>query len=181
MVRKTSRGLIALTVACGSAACSELPAGPAPDGSRSVAPVVLYGATASLQQLAFEALEGLQHGDVARLERVRLTEYEHNELVYPELPASAPEANHPADLAWGNIQLRNNRAVGRLLARYRGHSLSLLGIECLKDTEVFRSFRVHRDCWVSFTVDREAVPPVQLFKYVLDWEGQFKIFRYYDD
>ena len=126
-------------------------------------------------------LEGLSSGDVRRLERIRLTEYEHNQLVYPQLPASAPEVNHPADLAWANIQRRNDRARGRLLASYRGHGLSLLGIECRAEPEYFPSFRVLRDCWVSFTVDREPVDPVQLFRYILDWDGQHKIFRYYDD
>ncbi|MDX1393205.1 MAG: hypothetical protein R3195_02395 [Gemmatimonadota bacterium] len=163
------------------AGCSSSPGGLDSDGSRSLLPVVLQGATESIEQLAFEALEGLSAGDVGRLERIRLTEYEHNQLVYPQLPASAPEVNHPADLAWGNIQRRNHRARGRLIYKYGGHALSLLGVECRADPEYFRSFRVLRDCWVSFTVDRERVDPVQLFKYVLDWDGQFKIFRYYDD
>ncbi len=37
-----------------------------------------------------------------------------------------------------------------------------------------------KDCWVGFTVDGHPEPPQQLFKYVVDWDGQFKIFRYYD-
>ena len=173
--------MAALVAVWATGACSDLPTSAGPDGSRALVPVVLEGATRSMEQLAFEVLEGLQDGDARRLERVRLTEYEHNQLVYPQLPASAPEANHPAALAWSNIQLRNQRALGRLMHAYRGRTLSLLGIECLQDTQVFRSFRVHADCRVRLTVDRKEVEPVQFFKYVLDWDGQFKIFRYYDD
>jgi hypothetical protein len=29
-------------------------------------------------------------------------------------------------------------------------------------------------------MDREHVGEEQFFKYVLDWNGQYKIFRYYD-
>lgn len=175
--------LAAAIAGCASfvAGCSQPPSGPPAAGSNSVVPVVLEGAVGSIQQLAYEALEGLSTGDVQRLERIRLTEYEHNELVWPQLPASAPEANHPVALAWENIERRNRRARGRLVAKYRGAELSLLGVECLRDTEVFESFRVLQDCWVSLTVRRQRAEPLQLFKYVIDWNGQFKIFRYYDD
>lgn len=161
--------------------CGTSPVGPDRPGSASVAPVVLVGAVGSLEQLAFETLAGLVNEDVARLEGIRLTEYEHNELVWPELPASAPEVNYPVDFAWANIQVRNLRARQRQLARFGGHRLSLIGVECRLPDEVFPSFRVLRDCWVTFTVDQEQVDTVQFFKYAIDWDGQFKIFRYYDD
>jgi len=40
---------------------------------------------------------------------------------------------------------------------------------------------VLRVCWVTFNSDHERVDTVQFFKYAIDWNGQFKIFRYYDD
>jgi hypothetical protein len=182
-MRRGKRNRIALIAALGGAAvgCESTPAAPDRPTAASVSPVVLIGAVASLEQLAFETLEGLAVGDEARLERIRLTEYEHNELVWPELPASAPEVNHPVDLAWANIELRNHRARRRLLIRYGGRRLSLLGIDCRLPDEVFPSFRVLKDCWISFSSDHEEMEPVQFFKYAIDWNGQFKIFRYYDD
>ena len=182
-MRRGTESRIVLSVALGVtiAGCGATPVGPERPTAASVGPVVLVGAVGSLEQLAFETLEGLSVGDVSRLERIRLSEFEHNELVWPELPASAPEVNHPVDLAWANIELRNRRARTRLLGWYGGRRLSLLGVECRLADEVFPSFRVLRDCWVSFTSDREEMAPVQFFKYAIDWNGQFKIFRYYDD
>lgn len=55
-----------------------------------------------------------------------------------------------------------------------------MDVECRGPTERFRSFRVHTDCWVSFAMDGRRLGPQQLFKDVLEWDGQFKIFRYYE-
>ena len=166
-----------VATACGTAPTGpDLESQPAP----SLGPVELEGSVASLEQLAFEALEGLADGDRDRMERIRLTAYQHNVLVWPELPASAPEVNYPVDLAWANISRRNERAVGRLLGMYEGRVLSLMSVECRDGVDEFPSFVVYRDCWVSLMVDRARVETRQLFKYVLDWNGQHKIFRYYD-
>lgn len=181
-LRTESRWTAVLLVVSLGAGCSELPAAPdaSPGGAGSVGPVVLDGAVASLEQLAFETLEGITANDRARLERLRLTEYQHNELVWPQLPASRPEANYPVDFAWQNIELHNRRAVNRMLWDFGGHQLALLGVECRAEPEFFESFRVLRDCWVSFTLDREEAAPQQFFRYVLDWDGQYKVFRFYD-
>lgn len=183
LTREGGRGTwrVAGLVVLGSVgiACADLPAAP-PESTGSVGPVILDGAVASLQQLAFETLEGLSSNDRGRLERLRLTEYQHNQLVWPQLPASRPEANYPVEFAWKNIQLRNRRALNRLLWDFGGHELALLGVECRDEPERFAGFRVLKDCWVSFTLDREAAEPQQLFRYVLDWDGQYKVFRFYD-
>lgn len=164
------------------AGCSDGPAGPELDTSdaRSETRIALDGAVGSIEQLAFVALSGLASADTARLQGIVLTELEHNELVWPELPASAPEVNFPVDFAWSNIQLRNRRAIGRLVARYNGHRLSLHDVACHEEPEVFSRFRVLKDCRVTFVVDGTIRETRQIFRYVLDWGGQFKIFRYYD-
>ncbi len=161
-------------------ACTDLPSAPEATPEGSVTPVILDGAVASLEQLAFETLEAITAVDRDRLDRLRLSEYQHNQLVWPQLPASEPEANYPVDFAWKNIELRNRRAVGRLLWDFGGHEMALLGVECRAEPEYFASFRVLKDCWVSFTLDREQTAPQQFFRYVLDWGGQFKVFRFYD-
>lgn len=141
----------------------------------------LRGTVQSLHALSEEVLAGLASADTARLRALRLTEREHNELVWPELPASAPENNFPVDFAWRNISLRDARALSRLLPLYAGHELELEDAECRGPTQEFRSFRVRTDCWVRFTRDGEELPPQQLFKDVLVWnDGGHAIFRYYE-
>lgn len=148
--------------------------GPSDGGSR------LSGSASSLEELATTVLAGLAAADTSLLESVRLTEREHNELVWPELPASAPDIDYPVDLAWGNISTRNRAALGDLDAAYGGHDLRFAEIECRGPTEPFESFVVHTDCWVTLERDGEQIAPQQLFKDVLDWNGGLKIFRYYE-
>jgi len=138
------------------------------------------GSASSLEELASEVLDGLTSADTSRLESLRLTEAEHNERVYPELPAARPENNHPAELAWLNIQTRNRVGRTRLLGAFGGRELALTGVECRGETPRFKSFVVHTDCWVDLTVEGEPHPPVQFFKDVLDRDGELKIFRYYE-
>lgn len=141
------------------------------------------GSSPSLEKLGAEVLGALSRGDVAALEGFRLTEAEHNEQVWPELPASAPEVNFPEDLAWANIETRDRSALGRILPFYRDNETSYEATECRGDRERFRTFTVLTDCWVLFTVTAEPsrVLEAQLFKDVLVRGGGHKIFRYYDD
>lgn len=149
-------------------------------GEATGSPPQLAGSVSSLDALGREALAGLSAADTTRLEALRLTEREHNELVWPELPAADPEAGFPVDIAWRNIQLRDARARTRLVARYAGRSLELERVECVGTERAFESFAVRTDCWATFTADGEGPFRRQLFKDVLVWGGQHKIFRYYE-
>lgn len=140
----------------------------------------LPGSAGSLAELATTVLVGLAAADTLGLESVRLTEFEHNELVWPELPASAPEVNFPVDLAWKNIWMRNRAALSDLFGVYEDRSLRFVDAECRGHTEAFENYVVHTDCWVTLRRDGELLPPQQLFKDVLDWDGELKIFRYYE-
>lgn len=139
----------------------------------------LEGSAESPTALARRALAALSVGDTALLSSVKLSEAEHNELVWPELPAAAPEVNYPVDLAWQNIQTRNYDAVSSLMHRYTGHDLSLEYVECRGETEEFESFVVMTDCYVGFADGPDSVVERQLFKDILRMNGEHKIFRYY--
>jgi hypothetical protein len=157
-----------------------LPLLPGPCGGDSSEGQRLIGSANSLDELATEVLAGLASADTSRLNAVRLTEYEHNELVYPELPAARPENNHPAALAWSNIQVRNSASLIDLFSEFDGHELEYVGAECRGPTRAFESFVVHTDCFVTMRIDRSTERTVQLFKDVLDRDGELKIFRYYE-
>ncbi len=139
----------------------------------------LPGAARTLDSLGATVLLGISTGDTALLQSVRLTEHEHNDLVWPELPASDPAVNFPVDFAWTNISIRNRAALVDIFSQYRGSALDLQRVECRGRTQEFESFVVHTNCWVSFSAEGDPVPPQQLFKDVLDWDGELKIFRYY--
>lgn len=136
---------------------------------------------ASVDALGTEVVRALGRADESALARLRLTEHEHNDVVWPELPASAPEINYPVDYAWTNIENRNRRAMARNLDTFGGRSISAHGVECRGPVEAFATFRVRTDCLVVFTVNGGVERwQAQLFKDVIERGGRYKIFRYYD-
>ncbi|MGH7541230.1 MAG: hypothetical protein ACRELC_09540 [Gemmatimonadota bacterium] len=157
-----------------------LPLQPTCEGDSTSGGQRLRGSAGSLHELSARVLAGLASADTARLRELRLTEGEHNDLVWPELPAGAPESGFPVDVAWTNISLRDARALARLLPLYAGHELALVEAECRGRTHAFESFRVHTDCRVTLERDGVRLAPQQLFKDVLVWDGEHKIFRYYE-
>lgn len=141
---------------------------------------LLTDAQPSLEAVAETAVRSLAAADTADLQRLRLTEREHNQLVYPRLPAGRPPQNFPVDIAWANIRTRNGLALSRLLARYAGSRVEPRAVECRGPTERFEGFVVHTDCWVTMEAPSGTRLERQLFRHVLEMGGQFKIFRYYD-
>jgi hypothetical protein len=132
--------------------------------------------------LGEQVLRALARADTSALEWVRLTEHEHNDVVWPELPASAPEVNYPLDFAWGNIQMRNRRAIARIMPSFQSRDLGFQRVECRGETQQFETFHVYTDCFVVFTQGGSPeLHEAQLFKDVLERGGGLKIFRYYDE
>lgn len=139
------------------------------------------GAARNLEELGRVVLQALKAEDREALEAVRLTEAEHNEVVYPELPAARAANPFPVELAWENIQLRNARALRRVGDWYRRRpTATYRGTHCAGGTQSFDSFEVLTDCIQSFEVEGQ-VYEAQLYKDILIRGGGYKIFRYYDD
>lgn len=153
----------------------------APGGPEESAPRAFAGSAGSVREIAERTLEGLTSRDTVELRRLRLSGTEHNEVVWPELPAARNGSNFPVDYAWTNIQLRNRRALARLFPRLAGAETRLIGTECRGAVQAFETFRVHTDCWVRFATDDGREIEAQLFKDVLEREGGFKVFRFYEE
>lgn len=140
------------------------------------------GSLSTNYDLGVQVLAALAVEDRHILDAMRLTEYEHNEVVWPELPASAPEINFPVDYAWENIENRNRRGIERLLPHFSGKDLTVQSVECRGEPQLFETFHVETDCWVSFSSGTSPeLWEVQAFKDVLVRGGGRKIFRYYDE
>lgn len=170
-------GLLVLALlagACGPSAAANTDAVETPLGFADAQP--------TLDALARHVLNALARQDTSALERVRLTQREHNQEVWPELPASAPEVAFPIDYAWANIQNRNRRSLGRILPLFADRTLGYQDVECRGGTETFDTFVVHTDCYLIFSVeDGSERWEVQAFQDVVERKGGHKIFRYYDE
>ncbi len=137
------------------------------------------GSAKSLDDLGATVLSAFEEGNPEALARVRLAESEHNQVIWPELPAA--QRGYPIDLAWQNIQLRNARSIpraGRVLQEMR--PLEFLSVQCEGETESFATFRVHTECHAHFR-SRDREYRMQLFRHVAERHGGYKIFRYYDE
>lgn len=147
------------------------------------------GSAPSLEALGRATLDAVVAGDTVRLDGFRLTRQEHDDVVWPELPASAPEVGMPVDLVWADIERRNDRALNRILPALAGRRLDFVGTSCRGPLQAFGSFHVLTDCWVTFDApDRAGEGPVavprfevQLFKDALVRDGRHKVFRYYEE
>ena len=142
------------------------------------------GSATSLDELGRGVMDAFERGDHEALERYRLTEAEHNDEIWPEFPAARAEPPFPVDLAWRNIQLRNQRAVRRnssTLAAARGAGpVEYRDVECEGEVDAYATFSVLTDCHVRFAIAGRPYK-MQLFKHVLVRRGGYKIVRYYDD
>lgn len=164
---------------CGEAG-GEGPGASGPEGAGLTAEA-FPGSAPSLDALGRGVLRGFASSDTAALASYRLGEAEHNEIVFPELPAGRSEVGYPVDLAWQNIELRNGRSLGRQLPWFQGRDVEHLETVCRGQTEAFETFRVHTDCWVIFKEATYGRLEVQLFKDALERGGGWKLFRYYDE
>ena len=139
------------------------------------------GSAASLDELGWTVLGAFETRDRGALESFRLTETEHNAVVWPELPAARGPSPYPVDLAWHNIELRNGRSIPRSAnALDLLHPLRFASVRCEGGIRSFDTFRVHTDCYTHFTAGGREYR-IQLFKDVLERNGGYKIFRYYDE
>lgn len=150
--------------------CAEEPAG-APR---------LDGGTETLDELGAAVWDAIVRQDPAALNALRLTEYEHNELVWPEQPAaSEPTAAANLELWWQNIQVRNRAGMEQLLRDYGGSDRALKGVACTDDPRRYATYQALAGC--RLLLDAEGgVQQVEAFRYVIRMDGVHKVLRYYE-
>lgn len=121
--------LVALVIA-GSAGCGRVEAGPGLEGARP-----------SDEAVAGAALSALERSDRAALQAMLLTEEEHRELLWEQLPESN---TWPFDYARRLTEANTRKALDRALEKWGGTSFELLGIEYTKEREEYEGFTLHR-------------------------------------
>lgn len=157
--------------------CDTAPASAA--ASRAEPSQALSGGAESLGGLAVGILSALAANDSAALEAFRLTEAEHNEILWPEFPVARQQGHEfPVHLAWESIQLRNSAGINRLLAVYGGAEIRSGGVSCAGAADDFPSFTVLRDCRVTVVTPDGAARELQMFRSVVVRDGRYKIVRY---
>ena len=140
----------------------------------------LTGGTETLDELGHAVWDAIVREDTAALDRLRLSQFEHNELVWPEQPAARePSAATNLDLWWNNIQLRNAAAVRDLLREHGGSDRALAGVECAGETREYASFQALGGCRLLVR-GPEGPETVEAFRYVIRMDGRHKVVRFYE-
>ena len=133
----------------------------------------LAGGAGSIRELGARYLEALARRDTAGMHALRVTEAEHNEVLWPEFPASG--LNMPVEVAWQNVERASWRKGARIAARFGGVSHKLRGVHCRKGVTQYASFRVHGDCWVTMRPPDGPPFEAKLFGSIVEMDGRYKI------
>jgi hypothetical protein len=161
------RSTAAAVALVAAAACGSTDAGPR-----------LEGGYRSMNSLVEHYLEAVEAGDTARMNAMRVTEYEHNELLWPSFPASRPEFNMPIDFAWQNLDRHSRRDAARVAHDYAGEDLTLLNISCHEGVTEYETFRVHGNCWLML---EEYPAEVKMLGSIVEMGGRFKLIGIVED
>lgn len=107
---------------------------------------------------------------------LRLSEYEHNNILWPEMPASRPEFNMPIEFAWENLNLRSRRDANRVVSEYGDRHIEMERVDCKKGVTEYETLTVYGDCWIvgrdPKTGERNEF---KLFGSIVEAEGRYKI------
>jgi hypothetical protein len=136
----------------------------------------LQNGARSIDQLVSEYMEAVVAGDTAAMHALRLSEYEHNEILWPELPASRPEFNMPIAFAWENLNLHSRRDANRVLADFSDRHIEIERVDCRKGVTEYPTLKVHGDCWIIGRDGRTGIrEEFKLFGSIVESEGRYKI------
>lgn len=130
----------------------------------------------SIDELVSRYLEAVADRDTAAMHALRLSEYEHNEILWPELPASRPEFNMPITFAWENLNLHSHRDANRVLADFSDRHIEIERVDCRKGVTEYPTLKVHGDCWIIGRDGRTGIrEEFKLFGSIVESEGRYKI------
>lgn len=173
---------VTLAAGCGTGDPGADTAAP-PFGASEAAPTEeetarFRGGAASLDELGTAIVAALSDGDTARLEGYRLTEREHNELLWPRLPIAMQRGPaFPVALAWENITIRNAAGLRRVLGQYGGEPLVARGVDCA-GAEPHGPFTILTDCRTGVVDPGGTTRRLQIFRSVVVLNDTYKIIRY---
>lgn len=137
---------------------------------------------ASLHELGESVWTALSAGDTVALRRLRVTQAQHDSILWPEQRAERPALeSFPLDLAWQNIQMRNRAALDELVPAFAGGDGRLVQTTCDAETRRFPSFDALAGCALIIEGPDGRRQQVEPFRYAIRLGDEFLVLRYYSD
>lgn len=144
------------------------------------APTPLAHTLDSSRALAGAVLAAVTSGDQATLDGLALSEQEFRDHVWPALPAARPERNLPFSYVWGDLRLKSQAGLVRILGQYRGQRLTLVDVR-FGDVTRYDGYVVHRDSIFTVRTSDGATEDVRLCGAMIEQAGRWKVFSYVAD
>ena len=135
----------------------------------------------SPQAVAEAVIAGLDRRDVAALERLAVTEWEFQRLVWPRQPAARPERNIPWEYAWRDLASKSRFQLRGRLSEWSAGPVSVVGVAFDGETTDYGTYRVQRKSRVTLRDAEGRVTTARLFGSIIEQRGQFKVFSYVVD
>jgi hypothetical protein len=141
-------------------------------------PPALAHTFSSEDALAERVLGALAARDITALQALPLSEGEFRDVVWPELPASRPDANVPLDYAWRTLAQNSRGHLAKTVHEHGGRRYRLLRVQFDGGSTSFRSFTVHRRARLVVRDAEGRERQLRLFGSVLERDHEFKLFSY---
>lgn len=133
-----------------------------------------------MERVVARLLRSLARSDTNDLRKLVMSRSEFAYLYYPRSPFTrAPTKQEPA-LAWFLHLQQSQKGVTRLLNRYGGKPVRLIGSDCRAPARREGENALWDDCVQRLTQGGDTVS-LRLFSGIYERNGRFKIFSYTND
>jgi len=139
--------------------------GPAPESFS-------YGA-ASRDALVEAFVTAIERNDTTGLARLVVNQREFGYLVYPTSPNVRPPYRQAPQLVWLQRSALTNKSASRLLDRFGGRPLGVIGYECPRRPSIQGKNTVWDGCAVSRRAADES-STLRMFGPIIERDGRFK-------
>lgn len=143
-------------------------------------PGELSGGAPNREDLAARFFKAIQERDSAALADMLVTRGEYGALYYPASIYSRKPYELAPDIAWMLNSEASAKGARRLLQRLGGQSLEPGELDCL-ESSIEGDNRISSDCQATYRVANGNVERRQLFKSMIERDGQVKFLSYAGD
>jgi hypothetical protein len=147
---------------------------------KSTKPRALTNTYASAELLASRFLAYLARKDSESIKSLRITKQEFCDYVWPDLPSSRLP-NVTCDFVWDQAVLNSTSGLTEMLRDHEGKRYELISLKFAKGTEVYPSYKVHKETLLRVRDEKGEEQELRLFGSILEMDGKFKLFSFVVD
>ncbi len=129
----------------------------------------------SPEEVCQRTLDALASNDTLALQRLRLTQFEHDSLLVPQMPAPAPGVERDMGMAWYLLEQNNIKGIRRALYDYGGKRFSLVRVRFTRPDKVFGPIVAHRGTEVTVRDSTGAEFVLPIFGSIVENNGRYKL------